>query len=194
MSLTGGNADRRYRLSPTAYAAVLSHLATKLSKLAGKEPPAGSLTASPIAEQDLAELAERLWHARGASVVLCDSQDVAVQVLVNFVNHLLGNYNHTLDLERPSRQRQGSDADVLKLIDELQAGKIAALLVAGTDLTHNLPQREAIAAGIAKAKLVISFAEREDDFASLAKFVCPDHHPLESWLDAEPISGLVSLS
>ncbi|HRX80238.1 MAG TPA: 4Fe-4S dicluster domain-containing protein, partial [Pirellulaceae bacterium] len=194
MSLTGGNADRRYRLSPTEYGNVLSHLAAKLSTRAGKDAPAGSLGESSIDGHDIEELAERLWHARGASVVLCDSQDVSVQVLVNFINHLLGNYGKTVDIERPSRQRQGNDAEVLQLVDELKAGKVAALFVAGTDLTHNLPDREAIAAGIEKAALVVSFAEREDDFAALADFVCPDHHPLESWLDAEPITGLVSLS
>lgn len=194
MSLTGGNADRRYRLSSAEYGSVLNRLATKLSKLAGKDSPPGTLSETPIAEHDLDELADRLWHARGASVVLCDSQDVSVQVLVNFVNHLLGNYSKTIDIERPSRQKQGSDTDVLTLIDELKAGKISALFVAGTDLTHNLPDREALVSGIDKATLVVSVAEREDDFASLAGFVCPDHHPLESWLDAEPVAGLVSLS
>ena len=194
LSLTGGNADRRHRLSPAEFGNVLSHLAAKLSKLAEKEAPSGSLGESPIDEHDIEELAKRLWHARGASVVLCDSQDVSVQVLVNFINHLLDNYGKTVDLERPSRQRQGNDADVLELVEELKAGKVAALFVADNDLTHNLPDREAIAAGIAEAKLVVSFAEREDDFGALAHFVCPDHHPLESWMDAEPVTGLVSLS
>lgn len=194
LSLTGANADRRYRLSPAEYGSVLSHLAVKLSKLAEQASPTGTLGASPIAEHDLDELAEQLWHAGGASVVLCDSQDVPVQVLVNFINHLLGSYGNTVDIERPSRQRQGDDAEVLELVEELKAGQVAALFVAGTDLTHNLPDREALAAGIGKAQLVVSFAEREDDFASLAHFVCPDHHPFESWMDAEPIAGLVSLS
>ncbi|MBC8353596.1 MAG: 4Fe-4S dicluster domain-containing protein [Planctomycetes bacterium] len=194
LSLTGGNADRRYRLSPVEYGGVLSHLATTLSMLAGEDPPAGRLSESPIAATEIDHLAEKLWDARGASLVLCDSQDVSVQVLVNFINHLLSNYNKTLDIQRPSRQRQGNDADVLNLVEELKAGKVAALFVAGTDLTHNLPDHKAIAAGISKAKLVVSFAERQDDFASLAHFVCPDHHPLESWLDAEPVAGLVSIS
>jgi Fe-S-cluster-containing dehydrogenase component len=39
----------------------------------------------------------------------------------------------------------------------------------------------------------VSTAERVDETASLARFVCPDHHYLESWNDAEPVSGVVSL-
>ena len=71
---------------------------------------------------------------------------------------------------------------------------MGALLVAGIDLSHNLPDRDAFAEAVGNVPLVVSIAEREDDFASLAHFVCPDHHPLESWLDAEPVSGLVSLA
>ncbi|MCB9873570.1 MAG: hypothetical protein H6821_05265 [Planctomycetaceae bacterium] len=85
--------------------------------------------------------------------MLCDSQDVSVQVLVNFINHLLGNYGKTVDIERPSRQRRGNDAEVLQLVDELKAGRVAPLF-RRRNLTHNLPDREAIAAGIEKAAVV----------------------------------------
>jgi len=194
MSLTGSNADRRYRLAPDEYGVVLSHLYVALAERAGEVPQHDALTESPLDAADLSALAERLWAARGESLVLCDSQDVAVQILVNAINHLLGNYGKTVDVARPSRQRQGSDSDLLALIDELRAGKVSALFVAGTDLMHNLPGHDTLAAAIGKVELVVSLAEREDDFASLAHFVCPDHHSLEAWMDAEPLSGLVSLS
>ncbi len=194
LSLTGSNADRRYRVSPAEYGNVLGHLATSIASRAGQSPPPGTPGSLPIPESDLADLADRLWKARGESVVLCDSQDVAVQLLVNYINHTLGNYGTTLDLQRPSLQRQGSDAEVLALLDELRAGEVSALFVAGTDLTHNLFDRAALAEAIGQVPLVVSFAERQDDFAPLAHFVCPDHHPLESWTDAEPVRGLFSLS
>ena len=194
LSLTGSNADRRYRLAPQEYGAVLNHLAAKLANRAGESSPLGSLAEAPIPDSELTDLADRLWHARGESLVLCDSQEIPVQVLVNFINHLLGNYGKTVQIERPSQQRQGNDADVLTLIEDLKAGRVAALFVAGTDLTHNLPDREALAEAIGKVPLVVSLAEREDDFASLAHFVCPDHYPLESWMDYEPVAGIVSLS
>ena len=108
--------------------------------------------------------------------MLCDSQDVSIQILVNAINHLLDNYGKTVDIERPSRQRQGNDADVLTLVDELTAGKVSALFVAGTDLTYNLPMNEALVEAIGKVKLVVSFSDRSDDFASRAQFVCPDQH------------------
>ncbi|MGB6044928.1 MAG: hypothetical protein WBF93_17365, partial [Pirellulales bacterium] len=198
MSLTGSNADVRFRIRPEDQGPLLGRLAEKVAALTGDAPaqPLAPEAVAPIDSQDavLSDLASRLWKARGECLVLCDSQDVDVQVLVNYINHLLGNYTKTIDIERPSRQRQGNDREVAQLIDELKAGQVGALLVAGTDLSHNLPDRISFAEAVGNVPLVVSFAEREDDFASLARFVCPDHHPLESWLDAEPVSGLVSLA
>ena len=193
MSLTGSNADRRFRLAPDEYGVVLNHLHVNLAERAGQSREPGDLPFSPIPETDLVALVDRLWNARGRSIVVCDSQDVANQILVNSINHLLGNYGKTVDIERPSRQRQGNDADVLTLLDELTAGRVSALFVAGTDLTHNLPVPQSLAAAIGNVPLVVSLSERADDFAARAHFVCPDHHPLESWMDAEPISGVVSI-
>ena len=193
VSLTGSNADRRFRLAPDEYGAVLNFVQVKLTERAGMAAEPVEPWPSPLPESELARLVDRLWNARGSSLVVCDSQDVAVQILVNSINHLLGNYGKTLDVERPSRQKQGNDADVLKLLDELSAGTVAALFVAGTDLTQNLPVSESLAEAIAKVRLVVSFSERADDFASRAHFVCPDHHPLESWMDAEPVNGVVSI-
>ncbi len=194
MSMTGSNADHRIRLAPDEYGVVLNHLYARLTKRSAESIDLQPAGASPITERELQALVDRLWKTRGESVVLCDSQDVAVQVLVNGINQLLGNYGKTLDIARPSRQRQGNDRDVLALIDELRSGKVSALFVAGTDLTHNLPDRDRLSEAIGKVDLVVSLSERLDDFASLTGFVCPDHHPLEAWSDAEPVDGLVSLS
>ena len=206
MSLTGSNADRRFRLAPDEFSSVLNHLYVALVERAAllpvsppREPPhqmplASEIRAAlPISDADLAALVDRLWNARGSSLVLCDSQDVSIQILVNAINHLLENYGKTVDIARPSRQRQGNDADVLTLLEELTAGKVSALFVAGMDLTHNLPMSEALTEAISRVRLAVSFSERSDDFASRAQFVCPDHHPLESWMDAEPVSGVFSL-
>jgi len=194
VSLTGSNADRRYRVAPDEYGAVLNQLYVRLSERAGDAPDRTALMEAPLDETELSALVERLWNARGESLIVSDSQDISCQIVVNSLNHLLGNYGKTLDVVRPSRQRQGNDRELLQLVDELKAGKVAALFIAGTDLTHNLPDRDALAEAIGKVGLVVSFSKREDDIASLADFVCPDHHPLESWLDTEAVAGVVTLS
>ena len=195
MSLTGSKADRRFQLPAEEFGATLSRIAIDIGRLAGLAPPEGTAPSTGIlSDSDEEELIERLWQARGASLIVSDSQDIAVQALVNYVNHALGNYGTTVDIQNPSRQRQGNDAEVATLVDDIEAGKITALLVAGTDLTHNLPGQESLRSAVAKIPLVVSCADRVDDFASQAHYVCPDHHPLESWLDAEPVEGIVSVS
>ena len=195
VSLTGSNADRRYRLSEDEYGAVLSRLALDIGSRATLAQPTGQMPyANPLPPDDQADLAKRLWSTQGECLIVSDSQDIQIQRLVNYLNHALGNYGKTLDVENPSRQRQGNDAEVAKLIDDIHSGSVSALIVAGTDLTHHLPNRDSLAAAIEKVPLVVSCAERVDDFASLAHFVCPVHHSLESWADAEPVAGIVSLS
>lgn len=195
MSLSGSNADRRYLLAPDEYAGVLGFLASELGKRAELTLPSGSPPAKlPLPHSDLDKLVDRLWAAKGESLVVCDSQDIVAQQLVNYINHALGNYGETLDIDRPSRQKQSKDADVVELIEALNAGQVAALFVAGNDWTHNLPDRKSLVNSIGEVPLVVSLNERVDDFGSLAHFICPDHHPLESWLDAEPVTGLVSIT
>ncbi len=195
MSLTGSNADRRVSIAPEEQGPLLGSLAEKIGELSGQplsEPLArrASSDYGPV----LTDLAKRLWDARGKSLVVCDSQDVGVQRVVNLLNHQLGNYDSTLDLKRPSRQRQANDRGVEELIAEMKGNQIGALLVAEVDLLHDLPESDSLTEAIAKIPLTVSFATHEDEFAAVAKFVCPDHHVLESWADAEPLSGLVSLA
>ena len=194
MTLTGSKSDQRIRLSPDEYGTVLSHLYVSLAAQAGIPVEDQDLGTLPISPEVLEELTDRLWSARGAALVVSDSQSVPVQRLVNGVNQLLEGYGNTLDIERPSRQRLGNDAALVGLLNELTAGEVAALFVIGNDLSHNLPNHEDLARRIERVPLVVSCGEREDDFASLADYVCPDHHPLESWLDAEPVEGFITLS
>lgn len=194
MSLSGAKADRRIRVAPGDYGAVLSRLYVDLAKRAGSPVQETAAIGNVLTDEVHQELLERLWGARGHVLVVSESHDVRVQVLVNSINHLLQAYGSTLDVERPSFQKQGNDGDLRQLVDELRAGKVQALIVCGMDLIHSLPNSDELIEAVKKVPLVVSTADREDDFSVLAHFVCPDHHVLESWLDAEPVDGQLSLS
>lgn len=187
-SLTGANADRRIMVGPTEYGALAAALAGALTEKAGLPAPV-----NVPADARVADLAGRLWEARGQSLVVCGVNDVEVQSWVNSINHLLGNYGKTIDVEQPSNQSQGDDGAVRLLLDELSAGKVAALLVADVNPVYSLPEGEKLAEYIRKVPLVVSFAERQDETGKLAHFICPQPHFLESWTDAEPVSGIVSI-
>ena len=128
-----------------------------------------------------------------AALVISASQDVRVQLLCNFMNQMIGAYGATLDLERPSYQRRGSDRDLAELRAELSRGEVQALVVAGVNPVYDLPDAATLINDLRRVPLLVSTAERVDETAALAQFVCPDHHYLESWSDAEAVSGVVSL-
>jgi Fe-S-cluster-containing dehydrogenase component len=164
-----------------------------LARRAGTRFDDAGLAPSPD-EPAVEAIAARLWAARSRGLVVSGSQDVRVQLLCNFMNHTLGAYGATLDLERPSYQRAGSDTDLTELRAELARGEVQALFIAGANPVYDLPDGASLESDLRRVPLVVSTAERVDETASLAHFVCPDHHYLESWNDAEPVSGVVSLT
>jgi Fe-S-cluster-containing dehydrogenase component len=64
------------------------------------------------------------------------------------------------------------------------------LFIDGVNPVAELPE----APGFDRVGLVVSFAGSLDESAERAHYVCPDHHFLESWADAEPVAGLISLT
>ncbi|HVH27761.1 MAG TPA: 4Fe-4S dicluster domain-containing protein [Vicinamibacterales bacterium] len=193
LSLTGSNADRRLRVAPGEVGHVATHLAAKIAQRAGASFAAAGLTPSSF-DAAIEAIAERLWNARTRGLVVSGSQDVQIQTVCNFINQTIGAYGVTVDLSRPSFQRSGSDTQLAELRAELARGEVGALIIAGVNPVFDLPDAATLSNDIKRVPLVVSTAERADETASLAHFVCPDHHYLEAWSDAEPVSGLVSLA
>ncbi|MCC6861208.1 MAG: TAT-variant-translocated molybdopterin oxidoreductase [Bryobacterales bacterium] len=183
LSITGSKADRRVRLAPIEVERSLHQLASLVESGAPQDAP-----------PHLQEAAARLRKAAGRSLVVCGIQSAEAQVLCNTINHKLGNYGATVDLEKPSRQRAGSDRALASLLEELRGGKVDALFILGANPVAELPGGVALAAHIRKLPLSVSIVEREDESAAATRFVCPDHHYLESWSDAEPVAGVVSFT
>jgi len=193
MSLTGSKADRRFAVAPCDFGVLLTHLTRLVAKRAGISLDWAEPDASSVPRNCLDELADRLWRARGRSLVVCGSQAIQEQVLANYLNHLLGNYGAAIELDNPSLQAQGNDQDLESLIAELQTGKVDTLFVYGVNPAFDLPGdrwREALS----KVPLLVSFSQRMDETASLAGYVVPEPHFLESWNDTEAVSGIASIS
>jgi Fe-S-cluster-containing dehydrogenase component len=187
LSLTGSKADQRLCVAPGELGLVMTHLA---KRVAGPDW-GGELPASSVPASFLDDLANRLKAARGRCLVLCGSQDVAEQMVCNFLNHLLGNYDATLDVAHPSYQSQANDRDVQELTAELERGEVGALFVYRSNPAYDLPG--VLAESVRNVPLLVSFAPRRDETANLSRLVCPEPHYLETWNDAEAVDGVVSL-
>ncbi len=192
VSVTGAKADRRVRVAPGEAGVVMSHLASRLAQRAGEALDTTGLAPCPIDSHVLDDVANRLWHARGKSLVVCGSQSADEQVLCNFLNHLLGNYGQSLDLEDSADRICHDDEAVQSLIQELASGSVAALFVHGVNPVYDLPNGAAVENAISKAHMFVSLADRVDETSKLATFVCPDHHFLEAWGDHDVGDGSIS--
>ncbi|MBI2346041.1 MAG: 4Fe-4S dicluster domain-containing protein [Deltaproteobacteria bacterium] len=200
LTLTGTNADERYPVKPTDLVAVALALAAEcggtpemLKPFALNERDAvGGVPAAA-----LKRIAQALASARGRSLIvaglLTGEQGIALQVAVNYLNSLLGNYGQTIDVSHGSRQAPGVFADLQTLIDEMNAGTVDALIVSGVNPVYNLPIATRFIDGMKKVPLVIQMTDRVDETSAMADIVLPVSHFLESWGDAEPQTGVYSI-
>jgi molybdopterin-containing oxidoreductase family iron-sulfur binding subunit len=199
MSLTGSNADRRIMVSPAEEIEALLLLAkliatgTNKASLALRHASPDENGLSPRARKAVEDLARSLLELEGNSLVLSGSSDSDVQCLVNFINEATGSYGKTIDLNAPSAQKQGGDAEVVELVREMNAGEVAALIISDVNPAYDFYASREFIEGLSKVSLKISLSRTLDETSSLMDYVCPTHYFLEAWDDAEPVPGIFSL-
>ncbi|MBC3785458.1 TAT-variant-translocated molybdopterin oxidoreductase [Spirosoma utsteinense] len=190
LSMTGANADYRGTYKPSQEGLVALALYNKVAAKVGSASAGGA----SVDIQYLDKAATDLAATRGRSLVVSGSNDPNVQVIVNALNNLLGNYGTTIDLGKPVNYRQGNDQQMNAFIDEAKAGRVGAVLFFGANPVYDHPRGAELAEALPKISLSISFADRADETASLAKYITPAPHFLECWNDAEPKQGSYSLT
>lgn len=193
MSLTGSNADNRILIKPSEQGAAIATLYNEVAALIGKSGVSAPKVNAKAAA-NLKKVAKELVAAKGSSLVVSGSNNVGEQILVNAINADLANYGSTLSFSGASMQRQGSDAAIKKLADEVKAGAVDAIIVMGdANPVFDTPFAADFAAGMAKVKTKVYCGQTENETGALCNYVAPVNHYLESWGDAEPKMGKFSL-
>ena len=179
MSLSGANADVRIPVKPSEKLNLLENLYHSLSG-----------TSTPNSK--IKNLVKELLSSKGRSIVLCDSNDKAVQIMVNAINSILENYDQTIDLSQPIFTKSGDENSIAKLISDMKDGKVSALIINGVNPSYSLSNSNEFNSALSKVDLKISTALCLDETASLCEYVLPDRHYLESWGDARASFNIVS--
>lgn len=179
MGLTGSNADVRTMIKPSEAGKVALAI---LAILNGKGAASGLDEATWSAVQ---QAAGRLKAAGTQGLVVAGSNDAQVQVIVCAINRALGAYGVTVRLDQPWHLGRSQEEAMTQLIQDMNAGKVAALIVHGTNPAYAHPQSAAFVAGLAKVGLSVSTAGWSDETASRCTWTAPDHHWLESWGDLQ---------
>ena len=187
LSLTGANADDRYVHRPSETGAVALALYAKLG---------GAVSAPALADERLKKgidlAANMLKSANGDALVVSGSNDLNVQIIVNAINEAIGANGKTINWATTLNTRQGNDKNMAQLVQDMNDGKIGALIIQGVNPAYDYYDAKKFADGLKKVKVSVSFNDREDETTELCKFILPDHHYLESWGDAEVKNGYIS--
>ena len=197
LSVTGSNADARIAIAPSELGAVAAGLLRRIARKAGiagiaeGPEPVLSLDLDP---KKLDAVAQELWKHRGKGLVVSGSNDVSVQIAVNALNAFLGNIGETIDLARPSLQRDGDDAAMAGLVEEMNRGEVHTLLLYGVNPAYDYADAQKFLSGLQRVALSVSFSDRRDETSSHVDAISPDHHFLEAWGDAEPVESHYSLA
>ncbi len=177
-SLTGSNADERFLHRPSETAAVVLGL---LNAINGIAP---NVTDKKLAA-GIEKAAKALKAANGEALVVCGSNDVNVQVVVNAINEAIGANGKTIDFGTVNNSRQGIDTEFAALLSE----KIDTLIVLDSNPAYSWSDAAKIAAWMKGIKTTISFNAKQDETSLLCKYQIPSHHYLESWGDAEIVTN-----
>jgi len=189
MSITGSNADKRVQVRPSQQKLVMAALLNEIRHLAGMEKAA--IPQSPV---DVASVAALLYANKGESLVVCGSNDTEEQLLANAINQLLESYGNTIETDVHLKIRQADDARMEALVHQMNDGKVDALIIYDLNPAYDYPDHDQFIEGLKKTGLTVSLAVQSDETSAVTKYVCPDHHYLESWNDFEVKTGHFSFA
>ncbi len=189
MSLTGANADKRYRILPSQRPAVLAGIYNAIAAKAGQER-----INAPTLDGDwnkvVAKTADELWIHRSSSLVLAGGGDYESEMLALGINQMLGNFGKTVVLKYRNRLRTGDETALQGLANDLKSGSVGVLIL---DRCNPAYDRPAMAELLSKAGMLVGISNHLDESASLATAVAPSHHYLEDWADHQPFEGYFAM-
>lgn len=185
MSVTGSNADYRAMIKPSEQAAVLAYLLGKFGVSTGVT---AKLSKSAMAVAD--EAFKSLKKSGSESLVVCGSNNTAVQILTNKLNDKLKAYGKTITFENEVMMFMSDDEKMHKLASEVISGKGPdAIFFLDSNPAYQLPNGKEFADKLGSVGLTVSLSKFADETAVRCNYIAPDHHALESWMDFNPKAG-----
>ena len=189
-SLTGLNADQWIPARPGSELAIVN-------ALLGRGSLAAAAEAAGVGAGLLEGLARDIRSA-SSSAILSGGYGASAGELAAAVaelNKQRGNVGKTILPADGYLAFEGvaGQSEIRVLADRMNAGDVPVLLVRHANPAYTSAPGTGFAAAMAKVPFKVSFSSVPDETTALCDLVLPDHHGLESWGDAEPIRGTVSL-
>ncbi|MCE9602373.1 MAG: 4Fe-4S dicluster domain-containing protein [Gemmatimonadetes bacterium] len=189
-SLTGLNADQWIPARPGTELAIVN-------ALLGRGSVAAAAEAAGVGVKLIEGLAAELRGAASSAIISggygADAGELASAVAE--LNKQRGNVGRTILPADGYLAFEGvaGHAEMRELAARMNAGDVPMLIVRHANPAYTTAPGAKFAEGMAKVPFKVSFSSVPDETTSLCDLVLPDHHALESWGDAEPFKGSLSL-
>ena len=174
MSLTGANADKRVVLKPSDQVFALVNLYNEItgSNVSSKSTPV---------DAEVKKMASELKINGSRSVVLTGLNDVNAQLITLAINAALS--SEVIDTKNTLNIRQGNDAEVARLVSDMNAGKIGGLISYNVDPIYSLSNSSVFSEGLKKVGVKVALSTENNETVNAMEFALPTPHFLESWGD-----------
>jgi molybdopterin-containing oxidoreductase family iron-sulfur binding subunit len=211
-SLTGGNADIRFKIKPSQQLTVVLGLLHEIIVKKGLSSYSGNAgvkavladyadaaKALKVDPELFAKVAADLWANKGQSLVVAGGlttwteNNKNLQIAVNLLNSVLENDGKTVDAKNGNVAFKSSYTDMQALIKDMKDGKVKTLIIHRLNPGYVLPAEMGFADAVKNVKTVIYTGDRVDETGNFADFIAPDNHALESWNDLEFANGVYTI-
>ncbi len=189
LSLTGSNADKRYKLKAAEYGAVLVNIYNEIASAKGITTMSGS----PVLKAEAKAAAKELLSAGKKGLVVCGGNNKENEHLCIAINKMLGNTEVTVSYANRSYLRQGDDKAIAHLISDMKSGKVGAVITHNLNPAYILSGNADFKAAYEKVATTLAVSMKYDETAQISKFVAAENHYLESWGDFSPADNHYSL-
>jgi molybdopterin-containing oxidoreductase family iron-sulfur binding subunit len=195
-SLTGLNADEWIPARSGSELAVANALLGAVGG-GGSADMAAAARAADVPVETLQRLGDELAGARPSLVLSGVSTVEAREVAraVNAINQATGSVGRTIRPASPVSVFEGAatTAEMSAAIERMRAGRVSLLMIRGVNPVFTMPKSAQVGEALTRVPFKVAFTSYPDETAELCDLVLPDHHPLESWGDAQIQPNVVSL-
>lgn len=206
-SLTGANADIRFRIKPSQqFDIVMGLIAEIVGKVSVSDsvktavaPYNGIADKLGISAEAFKKVAADLVNNQGESIVVAGGiqtktkDSMALQVAVNYLNSILGNDGKTVVAQAGNKHLTASTGQIKDLIAKMNAGDVKTLIIYRSNPFYSLSADLGFAEALIKVPTVIYSGDKMDETAVNAHYVATDNHALETWGDSEFATGVYGI-
>ena len=175
MSLTGANADSRYKLKPSA---VFKTLVEVYNGLNGG-------TSDKVASAIVKEL-----QAKGSNAVVLADGSKGAYVLAHLINQKLASKAFT---GKANFLKEYDNAKFTEFLSWLNGGQIGVLITNNVNPVYSHAKGQSLVNALKKVPYSVAITDKKNDMYKASKVVIPATHWLESWGDITPETGAYSL-